>query len=367
MPSAAEAPAAARRWAWVPGRLLPVAVVAAVLAAGLDTSSGGTHPDERLYLSVAREMAAHGSWLTPTLDEQPDFTKPPLLYWASAAGLRVFGPHLWAARLPVAVCALLLALLAGRLARRFGGEPAFVRGVLLLGTSLGVLRYGRLAMMDVPLALALAVGVEAAWTAADMGRPRRLLWVGVAAGVSTLLKGPVGPLLVLSIAGVLLAVRAPALLRTGWAAGALALAVALPAPWFVAMVTVHGAPYLVRFIVVENFGKFTVPWTFGAEAWLFLVLFLLALPWVGLVQSRACFRFCFWLPSRPPRGPLRRVPPRCCLPPWRWWRCWPCASRFPSRRALASSAWRCFWPRRPWPSFAGVRMPRRWGLPGPWC
>jgi hypothetical protein len=112
----------------------------------------------------------------------------------------------------------------------------------------------------------------------------------VAAGVSTLLKGPVGPLLVLSIAGVLLAVRAPALLRTGWAAGALALAVALPAPWFVAMVTVHGAPYLVRFIVVENFGKFTVPWTFGAEAWLFLVLFLLALPWVGLVQWKAAGR-----------------------------------------------------------------------------
>src|SRR5277367_41458 len=192
---APESRATSRR-GWTPGRLLPLAVVAAVLAAGLDSPAGGTHPDERLYLSLVREMQLQGTWMTPTLEGQPDYTKPPLLYWASTACLRVFGSHLWAARLPVALCALLLALAAGRLARRFGGEPAFVRAVLLVGTSLGVLRYGRLTMMDVPLALALALGVEAAWVAADELRPRRLLWVGVAAGLAVLLKGPVGPLLV---------------------------------------------------------------------------------------------------------------------------------------------------------------------------
>jgi 4-amino-4-deoxy-L-arabinose transferase-like glycosyltransferase len=272
------------RRSWTPGRLLPLAVVAAVLVAGLGTAAGGTHPDERLYLSLAEEMQGRGTWLTPTLEGQPDYTKPPLLYWASAACLRLFGPHLWAARLPVALCALLLALVAGRLARRFGGEPAFARGVLLVGTCLGLLRYGRLTMMDVPLALALALGAEAAWAAAEEGRPRRLLGVGLAAGFSALLKGPVGPLLVLSIAAVLLAVRAPRLLRSAWAAAAVALALLVSAPWFVAMVALHGTPYLARFIVVENFGKFSVPWTFSGEAWLLLVLLLLALPWVGLVQ-----------------------------------------------------------------------------------
>ena len=140
-----------------------MAVVAAVLAAGLGSPAGGTHPDERLYLSLSKEMQAHGTWMTPTLEGQPDYTKPQLLYWAAAACLRVFGSQLWAARLPVALCALLLALGAGRLAARFGGEPAFARGVLLVGTSLGLLRYGRLTMMDVPLALALALAAEAAW------------------------------------------------------------------------------------------------------------------------------------------------------------------------------------------------------------
>jgi 4-amino-4-deoxy-L-arabinose transferase-like glycosyltransferase len=276
--------ATAQRRAWTAGRLLPLAVVAAVLAAGLDSPAGGTHPDERLYLSLVQEMQLQGTWMTPTLEGQPDFTKPPLLYWASAGCLRAFGVHLWAARLPVALCALLLALFAGRLARRFGGEPAWVRGVLLVGTSLGVLRYGRLAMMDVPLALALALGVEAAWVAADERRPRLLLGVGLAAGLSALLKGPVGPLLVFSIAAVLVAVRAPALLRSAWALAGAAVALVVSAPWFLAMVARHGLPFLERFILVENFGKFSVPWTLGAEAWLLLVLFLLALPWVGLCQ-----------------------------------------------------------------------------------
>ena len=287
---APEPRALTRRRVWSPGRLLPLAVVAAVLTAGLDSSSGGTHPDERLYLSLANDMRQGGTWMTPTLDGLPDYTKPPLLYWASAACLRVFGTHLWAARLPVALCAFLLALCAGRLARRYGGEPAFTRAVLLVGTSLGLLRYGRLTMMDVPLALAVALGVEAACLAVEERRPKLFLLVGVAAGLSALLKGPVGPLLVFSIAGVLVAVRAPALLRTRWAVASAAVALALGAPWFLAMVALHGTPFLARFILVENFGKFSVPWTFGAEAWLLLVLFLLALPWVFLVQWRGAPR-----------------------------------------------------------------------------
>jgi 4-amino-4-deoxy-L-arabinose transferase-like glycosyltransferase len=286
-PSPPEQHVAPSVWrAWTPARLLGVAVVAAVLASGLGSPAGGTHPDERLYLSLANEMQRQGTWMTPTLDGQPDFTKPPLLYWASAVCLRAFGPHLFAARLPVALCALFLSLLAGRVARRFGGEAAWVRGVLLVGTSLGLLRYGRLAMMDVPLALALALGVEAAWVAATERRPRLFLAVGLAAGVSALLKGPVGPLLVFSIATVVVAVRAPALLRSGWALLGVALSVVVFAPWFVAMAMRYGAPFFQRFILVENFGKFTVPWRLGSEAWLLAVLLLLALPWVGLVQWR---------------------------------------------------------------------------------
>ncbi|HET9156155.1 MAG TPA: glycosyltransferase family 39 protein, partial [Myxococcaceae bacterium] len=135
----------------VPG---PVAllVVASVLLAGLGSPAGGTHPDEGLYLQAAREMHDRGDWLTPTVDGRPDFTKPPLLYWAMGASFALFGETLWAARLPVALAALVLAWVTGRLARRAAGPGAEPVAVLVLGTCLGLLRYARVDLMDVPLA-----------------------------------------------------------------------------------------------------------------------------------------------------------------------------------------------------------------------
>ena len=73
------------------GRLVALLVVAAVLFAGLGNPTGGTHPDEGLYLQAAREMHDRGDWLTPTVDGRPDFTKPPLLYWLMGASFALFG------------------------------------------------------------------------------------------------------------------------------------------------------------------------------------------------------------------------------------------------------------------------------------
>ena len=95
--------------------LAALLVVAAVLFSGLGSPLGGTHPDEGLYLQAAREMHARGDWLTPTVDGRPDFTKPPLLYWAMGCSFSLFGTTLLAARLPVALAALLLAWVTGHL------------------------------------------------------------------------------------------------------------------------------------------------------------------------------------------------------------------------------------------------------------
>ena len=58
------------------------------------------HPDEGRYAEIPREMAASGDWVTPRLNGIKYFEKPPLLYWANAASLRLFGLTPWAARLP---------------------------------------------------------------------------------------------------------------------------------------------------------------------------------------------------------------------------------------------------------------------------
>ena len=266
----------------------PVAllIVAAVLFAGLGSPAGGTHPDEGLYLQAAREMHDRGDWLTPTVDGRPDFTKPPLLYWAMGASFALFGETLWAARLPVALAALVLVFVTGRLARRTSGPSAEPVAILVLGTCLGLLRYARVDLMDVPLALAIAVGLWACWRVAD-GAPMSLLLVtGLAAGAATLLKGPVGPLLLAAPAAAYLARRRLLVPALPWLAAAVVLALVLAAPWYLAMAHRHGEPFVVRFFGTENVGKFRFPWTVEGELGLLLALPVLLLPWTPLVRVR---------------------------------------------------------------------------------
>jgi 4-amino-4-deoxy-L-arabinose transferase-like glycosyltransferase len=263
-----------------------LALVAAVALAGLGSPGVGTHPDEALYLALGAEMHARHAWLTPTQDGSADFTKPPLLYWAMRLCFALFGVHLWSARLPVALAAVGLAWMAGRLARSIVGEEAGPLAILMTGTSLGVLRYGRLDMMDVPLALAIAVGLWTAWTVAGGAPPRRLMLVGVAGASAALLKGPVGPVLLILVGGWWFVRHRPALFASPWLWASVWLGLALAAPWYLAMAEAHGAPFLNRFFGVENVGKFRLPWTAAGELLLLLALPVLCLPWTPLVALR---------------------------------------------------------------------------------
>jgi 4-amino-4-deoxy-L-arabinose transferase-like glycosyltransferase len=261
-------------------------LVAAVLFSGLGSPVGGTHPDEGLYLQAAREMYARGDWLTPTVDGGPDFTKPPLLYWAMGCSFSLFGVTLFAARLPVALAALLLAWVTGRMARREVGPAAQPVAILLVGTCLGLLRYARVDLMDVPLALALAVALWALWRMATGGSAALTLVAGVACAAAMLLKGPVGALLLVPPAAVYLS--RPGLFRERWKwlLAAAALALLLAAPWYVAMAQRHGEAFVDRFFGTENVGKFRFPWTVEGELLLLLALPVLFLPWTPLVRAR---------------------------------------------------------------------------------
>lgn len=85
----------------------------------------------------ARDMFLHGDWLLPRLNGEPYLAKPPLLYWLQASASHLYGSaNEWAVRLPSALAAGVVSLVAYRYARhRFGAWPALFTVQLLVANA----------------------------------------------------------------------------------------------------------------------------------------------------------------------------------------------------------------------------------------
>ncbi|RLC27316.1 MAG: hypothetical protein DRH56_02980 [Deltaproteobacteria bacterium] len=80
--------------------LWPLLVFLALLVSvSFQGSRGLYETSEGRYAECAREMVESGNYLEPTLGYRPHWTKPPMTYWAIAAGIRLAGPGEWGVRL----------------------------------------------------------------------------------------------------------------------------------------------------------------------------------------------------------------------------------------------------------------------------
>ncbi len=251
----------------------------------LGNSASGTHPDEAWHLGTSAEMQAKGEWLTPTLDDVPNWYKPPLFYWSERVAYSILGTNLFAARLPSALAWIAVVLLVLALGRRMYGEEAGLSAALLTATAFGWVKYARLAMMDAPMALGLAIAAYATWRASEEDEPHWLLAVGAAAAMDFMIKGPVGAVLVLLLSGGFLLVRNRELLLSRWTAGAFLLGAVVGLPWYVASFAVHGQAFYDFFVVSQNYDRFNHPWTLRGEAILLVGFLVFSLPWTFLFAA----------------------------------------------------------------------------------
>ena len=70
---------------------------------------------DSVQASISRTMLRTGNWVTPHLDGIKYFEKPPLKYWMIAIVFKLFGHSDSCARLPMAICAILLCWLTARM------------------------------------------------------------------------------------------------------------------------------------------------------------------------------------------------------------------------------------------------------------
>lgn len=122
----------------------------------VDTVGRIAAQDEAVYSHVALQMAVDGQWMTPKFMHRLVLFKPPLLYWASAASVRLFGNTVFALRLPsilasAAVAALIYAVL--------GGWPGLAGALLLLSDPLWHI-VSRLVLTDALLTFFIVVAIH---------------------------------------------------------------------------------------------------------------------------------------------------------------------------------------------------------------
>lgn len=162
--------------------------------------------------------------------------KPPATLWPMALSVRIFGLSSWAILAPQVLMGVATAgVLYAAVRRRFSAAAGLITMTVFALTPVAALMF-RFNNPDALLALLMTVTVYCVLRAVEGGRTKWLLWAGVAVGLAFLSK-TLQAFLVLPPLAVLYAVVAPVSVRKRFGQlGLAALAMAVSAGWWVAIV-----------------------------------------------------------------------------------------------------------------------------------
>src|SRR5579884_535266 len=204
---------------------------------------------DAVQAQIARNMLDSGDWVTAHLDGIPYLEKSPLKYWCIALSFKIFGVHDWAARIPVALSAVLLCWLAFRIGSWAFSVRAGMYAGLILATSIGLFLFTRIQIPDVTITATIALALGAFLRAIDEEERTPALWSAVMAaaiGVGLLLKGLITVLFPVAAALLYMAftgdIRYGKVWRRLHVARGAAIALAIAAPWHV-LATIRNPPY----------------------------------------------------------------------------------------------------------------------------
>ncbi|HVB48818.1 MAG TPA: glycosyltransferase family 39 protein [Burkholderiales bacterium] len=265
--------------------MIAAALIAVLWFAGLDTRALFM-PDEGRYAEIPREMLVSGDWITPRLDDLKYFEKPPLQYWATAAGFALFGEHGWSARLWPALTGMLGVLLLVFAGNRLGPPGAGPLAGIAAASSWGYVLASQYLTLDMGLTFFMTLTLVAFLLAHhdpgdERARRRWMLVAWTAMALAMLTKGLEGIVLPGLVLGAYAVVQRDwgLLRRMHWRAGLLTFGI-IALPWFV-LVQLRNPEFFHFFFIYEHFDRYLEPGHDRPGPWWYYVPILLLgmLPW----------------------------------------------------------------------------------------
>lgn len=266
-------------------RLIIVGVVALLTLPSLGSTTLWDI-DEGLNAEASREMLESGNWIVPTFNFQPRNAKPALLYWCQWAAYRHFGVSEFAARLPSALAAMLIALLVYETARKmFDAETGLLAGIVF-ASSIQVCLLAHAATPDMLLLLGIMLAFTLFWHGYAYDRRLWMATTALGTAFAVLAKGPVGLALPVGVMTLFLASRGELRRLWDWRLGiGIFLFLAIALPWYVLVGSETRGAFLRGFWWNENVNRFLQPLEShrGSIAFYPLVLVVGLAPWCVFV------------------------------------------------------------------------------------
>ena len=272
--------AGARGWLM----LLLLAMTCVLFLARLDHPL--LEPEEARYAEIPRQMLLEGRWLTPVLNHQDYWQKPPLLYWLVMLSYQIFGVHDWAARLIPCLAGILCVVVTTAWAwRTLGFWSALVSGAILT-LSMRFLYLAGMLSMDSLLCTFVLAGLATGHLALT-DEPNRIRWMALSAlacALGVLTKGPVAMLLILvPLIALAFLDRRTRILNKLEACIYFAMVALIAGPWFIVM-AVSAPEAAGTFLWLHHLARYFAPIDHEKPAWFYVPSLLLGmLPWTLLL------------------------------------------------------------------------------------
>jgi len=245
--------------------------------------------DEGQMLGSSLEMVKSGEYLTPHLNSQIYFHKPPLYAWLTALVFKLFGFTEFWGRFWAAVFGIAGVYLTYLFAKSLYNERTGLISALIIAVSPLYIVLSRMALVDIVLTFFITLSIYFFYLGYKSPIDKKWFYfMYLAMGLGTMTKGPLGILVpVLAIGLFLIIERKLSFIKEMAIVKGLALYLLVASPWFI-IETIREGSYFLKII----FGQFLFSIYMspmqqhpGPVYYYLFVILLGFIPWSGLFVS----------------------------------------------------------------------------------